>query len=51
MIETLEYLKKSLKQNLAVVLWIDSNLFIFDKVWGSQTDDKVGIPNRRSIFN
>ena len=32
MFVTLENLEKSLKQNLAAVLWIDSSLFILDKV-------------------
>ena len=32
MLVTLEYLEKSLKQNLAAVLWIDSSLLIFNKV-------------------
>ena len=38
MLVTLEYLEKSLKQNLAAVLWMDSSLFIFNKVLGSQAD-------------
>ena len=34
MLVALEYLENSLKQNLTAVFWIDSSLFIFNKVWG-----------------
>ena len=39
---TLLYLEKSLQQNPAALLWINSNWLMLLRVWG---------PNRRSMFN
>ena len=38
-LETLEYLEKSSRQNLAALFWMASILFILIVVWGSQTGD------------
>ena len=38
-LETLEYLEKSFRQNLAAFFWMASILFLVIGVWGSQTGD------------